>query len=89
MARAILSYGYLPVDKAFNVLMETFQLYKNYFMKLENSEDMAKVVKDAEKIKAKFTTPEEKSYAGIMIAAFMDEIELSYTETVNTESKTA
>jgi hypothetical protein len=86
MARAILSYEYLMPDKAYGVLIETFKVYKTYFGKVTSDDEVFKVVEEAEKIKAKFTTPEEKSYAGRMLAAFINEIELSYKEAVKSEA---
>jgi hypothetical protein len=84
LCRAIMSYEYLMPDKSLDVLMKTFNLYKDNFMKVTDDEGMAKVVDEAEKIKAQFTVPEESAYAGRMLAAFIDEIELAYKETANT-----
>jgi hypothetical protein len=89
MARAILSYGYLVPDKAYAVLMETFVIYKDYVCKITNDDEMYDVLIEAEKIKAKFKTKEEKDYASRMLKAFTDEIELSYKdckESVNKEA---
>lgn len=83
MARAILSYGYLTTNKAYMILMETFSIYKNHVCKVKTDEEMYDVINESKKIMEKFTTPEEKAYAGRMLAAFLDEIELSYKETVN------
>lgn len=83
MVRAILSYGYLTTNKAYMILMETFSIYKNHVCKVKTDEEMYDVINESKKIMEKFTTPEEKAYAGRMLAAFLDEIELSYKETVN------
>jgi hypothetical protein len=86
MARAILSYGYLTTDIAYKILMETFSIYKSYVCKVKTDEEMYDVVNESKKIMDKFTKPEEKAYAGRMLAAFIDEVELSYKESVNTEA---
>ena len=86
MARAILSYGYLMPDKAYGVLMKTFEIYKNNICKVTNEEEMFSVLLEAEKIKTTFKTEAEQEYAGRMLKAFTDEIELSYKESVNTET---
>ena len=86
MARAILSYGYLASDKAYGVLMKTFEIYKNNFCEITTEEEMFNVFREAEKIKDSFKTEEEQEYASRMLRAFTDEIELAYKESANTKT---
>ncbi|WP_370845696.1 hypothetical protein [Eubacterium sp.] len=83
MARAILSYEHLSEDRAYEILLKTFDIYKKYFCKVKSNEEMYSVIQEAEKIKSEFKNAEEKMYAARILVTFVDEVELSYKESVN------
>lgn len=80
MVRTFLSYGYLMPDKTIQVLLTAFSVYKNHYGKVTEDAQLEEIVKEAEEIRQKFTTPEEKAYGSRVLSVFIDEIELCYKE---------